>query len=446
MQQEPDLHQALVIARSLDRKFKKKRCAMIYVSKLINQYIWDGYGGAIGRLEDILVNGTDKNLPPIVALVVKKNHLGIEMIPANQIASLWPSMTLKVGAERIKPYQPSGHELPLLDRVLDQQIVDTEGKRLVRVNDLQLARAGDLFVLTGVDVSSIGLLRRLGLEKLGRHVGDALKRPVKTTVIPWEFVASIDHDDPLRLSVSQNKLVKLPAADIAAIVDELDHHTITALLEGFDNPSLADTLEESSPELQMTILANMPPERAADILEEMDPDEAADLLADLPEQTSEALLELMEQDDAQEVRTLLTYPEDTAGGIMTTEFAYVPIDLTVGAALNYLRSSEDARDDEGMHYVHILDHNKRLQGVVTLRDLVMAEPDSELQQWVIAEKITVEPLTPQKDVAYLIAKYDLASIPVIDPNTNVMLGIVTVDDAIDIVLPTAWKKRLPRLF
>ncbi|MCK9504864.1 MAG: CBS domain-containing protein, partial [Porticoccaceae bacterium] len=208
----------------------------------------------------------------------------------------------------------------------------------------------------------------------------------------------------------------------------------------------ADTLEESSPELQMTILANMSPERAADILEEMDPDEAADLLADLPEQTSEALLELMEQDDAREVRTLLTYPEDTAGGIMTTEFAYVPADLTVGAALNYLRSSEDARDDEGMHYVHILDHNKRLRGVVTLRDLVMAEPGSELQQWVIAERITVEPLTPQNDVAYLIAKYDLASIPVIDPNTNVMLGIVTVDDAIDIVLPTAWKKRLPRLF
>jgi magnesium transporter len=284
------------------------------------------------------------------------------------------------------------------------------------------------------------------LEKVGRSIGNAINRPAKSVVIPWEFVASIEHDDPLRLSVSQNRLVKMPPADIAAIVDELDHHTSTALLEGFDNEALADTLEESSSEMQMTILSNMAPERAADILEEMDPDEAADLLADLPNGTSQALLELMEQDEALEVRTLLTYPEDAAGGIMTTEFAYVPEDLTVGEALDFLRQSEDAQDDEVMYYVHILDHNRQLKGIVTLRDLVMADPNSNLRQWVEAEEISVEPLTPQKEVAYLIAKYDLRSIPVIDPENQAMLGIVTVDDAIDIVLPTAWKKRLPRLY
>lgn len=419
---------------------------MIYFSQLINQQVWDGYGGVVGKLANILINGTDKTMPPIVALVMKKNPAGIDLIPANQIASLWPSITLKVGADRIKPFHPGGHELPLLDRVLDQQIVDTEGKRLVRVNDLQIARAGDIFVLTGVDISGIGLLRRLGLEKIGRSIGEALNRPAKSVVIPWEFVASIEHDDPLRLSVSQNKLVKMPPADIAAIVDELDRHTTTALLEGFDNQALADTLEESSSELQMTILSNMSPERAADILEEMDPDEAADLLADLPDITSEALLELMEQDEAQEVRTLLTYPEDTAGGIMTTEFAFVPEDLTVSEALAFLRDSEDARNDEVMYYVHILDRDMRLRGIVTLRDLVMADPGSDLRQWIKGEPLAVEPLTPQKEVAYLIAKYNLRSIPVTDPESKAMLGIVTVDDAIDIVLPTAWKKRLPRLF
>ncbi|MFU8826894.1 MAG: magnesium transporter [Brevefilum sp.] len=419
---------------------------MIYFSQLINQQVWDGYGGVVGKLADILINGTDKTMPPIVALVMKKNPAGIDLIPANQIASLWPSITLKVGADRIKPFHPGGHELPLLDRVLDQQIVDTEGKRLVRVNDLQIARAGDIFVLTGVDVSGTGLLRRLGLEKIGRAIGETLNRPPKPVVIPWEFVASIEHDDPLRLSVSQNKLVKMPPADIAAIVDELDRHTTTALLEGFDNQALADTLEESSSELQMTILSNMSPERAADILEEMDPDEAADLLADLPDITSEALLELMEQDEAQEVRSLLTYPEDTAGGIMTTEFAFVPEDLTVSEALAFLRDSEDAQDDEVMYYIHILDREMRLRGIVTLRDLVMTDPGSDLRQWIKGEPLAVEPLTPQKEVAYLIAKYNLRSIPVTDPESKAMLGIVTVDDAIDIVLPTAWKKRLPRLF
>jgi Mg/Co/Ni transporter MgtE len=124
----------------------------------------------------------------------------------------------------------------------------------------------------------------------------------------------------------------------------------------------------------------------------------------------------------------------------------VPEDLTVREALDYLRASEDAHDDEVMYYVHILDRTQRLRGIVTLRDLVMADPHSNLRQWVETEELAVEPLTPQKEVAYMIAKYNLRSIPVIDPESKAMLGIVTVDDAIDIVLPTAWKKRLPRLF
>jgi CBS domain-containing protein/sporulation protein YlmC with PRC-barrel domain len=419
---------------------------MIYFSQLINQNVWDGFGSIVGKLEDILIDGTEKKMPPIVALSIKKNPLDIEFIPAYQIASLWPSITLRVGADRINPYTPSGHELYLLDRVLDQQIVDTEGKRLVRVNDLQIARARDQFVLTGVDVSGTGLLRRLGLEKIGRTVGKVINKTPEPVVIPWRFVASIEHDDPLRLSVAQNKIVKMPPADIAAIVDELDRHTTSALLAGFNNETLADTLEESSPGLQMTILSNMTAERAADILEEMGPDEAADLLADLPDGTSKALLGLMEKEEALDLQTLLKYPEDTAGGIMTTEFAHVPDNITIQEAIDYLRQSKDAREDEVMYYVHIIDNQGRLKGIVTLRDLVMADPQSKLQQWEEPDIIYVEPLTPQEDVAYMIAKYDLLSIPVVDPDSEEMLGIVTVDDAIDVILPTAWKKRLPRLF
>lgn len=419
---------------------------MIYFSQVIHQRVWDGYGSPIGKLEDILIDATEKKMPPVVALVLKDNPLNIKLISAKQVASFWPSMTLRVGIEKIIPYTPNGHELPLLDRVLDQQIVDIEGRRLVRVNDLQLARAGENFVLTGVDISGMGLLRRLGLEKVGTSLQSLFHRSPGTAVIPWNLVASIEHDDPLRLSVSQNKMVKMPPADIAAIVDELDHHTTSALLEGFDNVALADTLEESSPELQHAIIASMNPERAADILEEMDPDEAADILAGFPGQEGETLLELMEKDDATDLLALLQYPKDTAGGIMTNEYAYVPDDLTVGQALDYLRHSEDAIEDEVMYYVHILDESYRLHGIVTLRDLVMADPKRNISQWKIAENISVEPLTPQKEVAYLIAKYNLLSIPVVDPETEEMIGIVTVDDAIDTLLPTAWKKRLPRLF
>jgi Mg/Co/Ni transporter MgtE len=178
----------------------------------------------------------------------------------------------------------------------------------------------------------------------------------------------------------------------------------------------------------------------------MGPDEAADLLADLPTQTTERLLDLMEDADAEDVRALLAYPEDSAGGIMTTEFAYAPCEMTVGETLAYLRQSEDARDDEVMYYVYLLDKADVLHGVVSLRDLVMAPPDAATDSLIELDPVTVTPLTSQRDVAYLVAKYNVLALPVVEEESGVMLGIVTVDDALDAVLPTAWKKRLPRFF
>lgn len=419
---------------------------MIYVSQLLGQKVWDAYGREVGQVDDLMVAATEKNMPPLTALVLKKNRREIQYIPINQVASLWPSITLQVNVEKIEALNPSGHELLLKERVLDQQIVDTEGKRLVRVNDLQIARKGERFYLTGVDVSGLGLMRRLGLEKVGGKLVKLAGKGSHSEVIPWEFVASIEHDDPLRLSVSQSRLVRMLPADIAAILDDLDHHTSKALLQGFSNEELADTLEESSAEMQVAVLSHLNPERAADVLEEMDPDEAADLLADLPDQTSEQLLTLMEDEDAEEVRSLLGYPEESAGGIMTTEFAQVPAGLTVEEALEYLRNSKDALEDEIMYYVYILDKQERLQGVVSLRDLVISPLSTPLKKWMESEPIQVNPLTKPEEVAYLVAKYDLLSVPVVDPETNEMLGIVTVDDALDTVMPTAWKKKLPRFF
>jgi len=417
---------------------------MIYLSQLLNQKVWDGFGHVVGKLDDIMVNSTEKSMPPIAALVLKNAVDGKKMIDAQSIASLWPSIVLKTDINKAIPYTPKGHELLLKQRVLDEQIVDLEGRRLVRVNDLQIARKDELFYLTGVDASTVGLLRRLGLEKAGKRIAKLFHKDLKTHVIPWELVASVEHDDPLRLSVSQTRLVQMPPADIAAILDDLDSHTSKALLQGFTNEDLADTLEESSPEVQQAILSHLHPERAADVLEEMDPDEAADILADMDDQVSEQLLTLMEDEEAEEVRSLLGYPEDSSGGIMTTEFTWVPEHFTVGEALQFLRSSEDALEDEFMYYIYILDENQKLKGVVTLRDLVTSPLDQPLSKWIDDSIVRVYPLTPQEDAAYLIAKYDLMAVPVVEPETERMLGIVTVDDALDTVLPTAWKKRLPR--
>jgi len=418
---------------------------MIYLSQLIGQKVWDGFGHVVGKIDDIMVNATEKSAPPLSALVLKGAPENKNIIDAQSIASLWPSVTLKTDITKLVPYTPKGHELLLKQRVLDQQIVDTEGKRLVRVNDLQIARKGEQFFLTGVDASTNGLLRRLGLEKVGKSIARTFKKEAKTHVIPWEFVASIEHDDPLRLSVSQSRLVQMPPADIAAILDDLDSHTSKALLQGFPNEELADTLEQSSQEVQQAVLAHLHPERAADVLEEMDPDEAADILADMDDQTSERLLTLMEDDDAKEVRTLLGYPETSSGGIMTTEFATIRAGLLAGQALEYLRGSPQAQEDEALYYVHIVDDEGRLVGVLALRDLVMADPQTSVDEIMVRQPITVSPLTPQTEVARLVAKYNLLEVPVVNGD-GVLHGVVTVDDAIDAIIPTAWKKRLPRFY
>ena len=417
---------------------------MIYLSKLLDQKVWDAFGHVVGKLADLLVDKTDQTMPPITAIAIKDGSPELKLIDAKDIATLWPSITLNVDISKLDLFQPAGHELYLKQRALDQQIVDTEGKRLVRVNDLQIARKNNRFYLTGVDVGGTGLLRRLGLENFAKSVAKLLKKSWKTHVIPWEDVASIEHDDPLRLKVSQDRLVQMEPADIASILDDLDHHTSKALLQGFTDEQLADTLEESSPEVQQAVIAALKPERAADVLEEMDPDEAADLLADMDDQVSEQLLNLMEDEDEEDVRTLLRYPEDSSGGIMTTEFASVPANYTVEQALHHLRTNEDAKDDEFMFYVYLLDDNEKLQGVISLRDLVTAPLDQNLSNWFDDDPVMVNPLAPQEEAAYLVAKYNLMAVPVIEPETNVMLGIVTVDDAIDTVLPTAWKKKLPR--
>ena len=186
---------------------------MIYLSKLLNQKVWDAFGHVVGKLDDLLVDKTDQPMPPITAIAIKDGSPECKLVDAKDIATLWPSITLNVDLSKLDLYEPTGHELYLKQRALDQQIVDTEGKRVVRVNDLQIARKNDCFYLTGVDVGGTGLLRRLGLENLAKSVAKTLKKRWKTHVIPWEDVASIEHDDPLRLKVSQDRLVQMEPAD-----------------------------------------------------------------------------------------------------------------------------------------------------------------------------------------------------------------------------------------
>ncbi|HEY66854.1 MAG TPA: magnesium transporter [Thermoflexia bacterium] len=417
----------------------------IFLSEIQKKPIWDAQGERVGRCVDVLVRGVGQPFPLVCALALRDGADAPRFIAAEQVGWLRPSILLTTERSKLSPYEPQGDELWLARQVLDRQIVDVDGRRVVRVNDLQLARVGEHLCLVGADVGTMGLLRRLGVEHPIRALFSALRRRPPEAVIPWEDVAPLQADAPIRLRVSRERIGKLHPADIAAIVSDLDRRTGQALIEALDDETLADTLEESPAELQVAVLNHLKPERAADILEKMGPDEAADLLADLPEQTIRRLLELMEEEDAADVRRLLAYPEDSAGGIMTTEFATVPEGLTAGQALDYLRRSEAAQEDEALYYIYITDQAGRLKGVLSLRDLVMCAPEVPLANVAETKPVTADLYTPQREVAHLVAKYDLLAVPVVDEE-GVLHGIVTVDDAIDAFIPTAWKKRLPRFF
>jgi len=419
---------------------------MFYLSEILDKKVWDRWGKEIGKCRDILTGFDEKVFHRIVAVEIKEKNGNIKLVSSESISSLFPNVTISKPVVEVSVYVPKGNELYLKKQVLDHQIVDVEGKRVVRVNDIQIAFTKDAYYVTGVDVGNAGLMRRLGLKKMTELFGKLSTNPKTEGVISWKDVAYVEEKDPLRLKTSQEKISKLPPADIASILNDLDRPTGQSLLQKMGDEILADTLEESPAKFQIDALSRMGSERAADILEEMDPDEAADLIASLPREKSTTLLNLMEKDEADDIRTLLDYPPDSAGGIMTTEFAWIPQGLTVDKAMAFLRSSEDAQEVEDMYYIYVLDEKECLVGVIYLRDLVMAAPTVEVASLMDKDPISVLPYSSQEETAYLAAKYNLLSVPVIDSKTGVMQGIVTLDDALDAVLPTAYKKRLPRFF
>jgi magnesium transporter len=247
----------------------------------------------------------------------------------------------------------------------------------------------------------------------------------------------------MRLRVPGDKIADLHPADLAEILSDLSKAESGRLVESLDVKTLADALEEVEPDFQASLVESMADEKVADVLEEMAPDEAADLLAELPEDRSQELLKLMEDEDAAEVRRLLTYPDDTAGGLMNTEFVAVPAHFTAEQTICTLR--ETANEAETIFYVYVTDSAGCLLGVFSLRELVLARPETPVLELIERRVVTVNLLDRQDDVAQIVAKYNLLAVPVVDERGR-MHGIVTADDALDKIIPTAWKKRLPRLY
>jgi Mg/Co/Ni transporter MgtE len=223
----------------------------------------------------------------------------------------------------------------------------------------------------------------------------------------------------------------------------MSHSESGQLLESLDIEHLADALEEVEPDFQATLVQNMPDEMVADVLEEMSPDEAADLLAEMPRERSEDLLELMQDEERDEVKLLLSYPDDSAGGLMTTDIVTVSPELTVSQAIDAIRSFKEEVDS--VIYVYVVDPENHLLGTFSLSDLIFAQPHSRVEDFMHTKVVTANVLEKQDELAQVVSKYNLQAVPVVDDN-NCLMGMVTADDALDKIIPTAWKKRLPRFY
>jgi magnesium transporter len=412
---------------------------MFYLSKLLGHVVRDTEGKSAGTLQDVVVS-TRQKYPRVTTLILKRGNRRLGA-PWDTVASLEESgVLLRVAAATLDDYATQTGELLLSGQVLDRQIVDTDGRKMIRVNDIQLARSGPSLRVVAVDVSSGAILRRIGLARVSTRIS---KNP-KPRLIDWSAVdLQASDSEAVRLTVPRRDLSLLHPADIAEIAHELSPEERAAVFEALEDEVAADTLEEMHPAYQASLLSGLPDEKAADLLEDVSPDDAADLLADLPKRRATRLLSLMDREKADEIRELLTYPENSAGGIMTTAFAVVPPEVSAAEAIELLRDQEP--EVETVYYVYVTDKREHLLGVISLRDLLTVPGGRRVRDFMSSDPISVRLEAGEEEVTQTIAKYNLLALPVVDA-TGVVHGIVTIDDAIDLVLPLAWKKRLPRIF
>lgn len=422
---------------------------MLFLTEILGAEVIDVRQHRTGAVRDLTVR-VQEPYPVVTGLVVsRRGQLVIPWSEVRTFAAATREVALRSAREESERHPVDPDDIWLARDVMDKQVVDTDGRRVVRVNDLQLVESAGSLLLVGADIGIRGILRRLGLEKLTKSVARLFGRDLPMVLVSWEVVAPLGAapdskqpagDDAIHLRISGRRIAKLHPADIADIVEDLGAKERRTIFDTLTEDVAADTLEEMELEDQVSVIEHMDAERASDILEEMPPDEVADILTELPHDRAEQLLSLMEKEEAQEVKELLAYEEDTAGGLMTTEYVAVPERLTAQECIDELRRMEP--NAESIYYVFVIDADEHLRGVLSLRDLIVARPDTTISSIMIRDVITVHLEDSAQEVAAVLSKYNLLAIPVVDDEFRIQ-GLVTVDDALDAVLPESVKRKLP---
>ena len=405
-----------------------------HFGNLLGKRVLRADGTTLGRLSDLVVVSGEP-YPPVESLVVRAGRR-VWQLPWTSVATMNGTLQLKPGSEPAPlPDAPVPDRVRLGREVLDRQIVDIEGAKLVRVNDLHFLETNGQLRVAHVDIGFRGLVRRMGWQRPVDRLVSLLRPGARylkdDAFLPWKLVQPIESaPGRVRIEATKKALASLHPADLAEIIEDLDRHQREVLFQRLDVETAADTLEESSAEVATELLEAVPPEKAADILEEMAPDEAADALSELSGETREELLQAMERPEAKEVAELLEYSPRSAGGLMTPDVVGLSPGATAGEALFEVRRRAD--DLPVVYEVFIVDEEV-LKGMVTLKDLVAADPSARLGQILREVPATVTAQDDIRDVARAAAKYNLLSVPVVNAAGG-LVGMVTADDILSEVV------------
>jgi len=406
---------------------------MLHATEVLGAEAYDAQGNFVGRVKEMFIEPADQ--PGRVSrLLLERGTYRPLVARHDQVSFVAPgTVRLNVDELALEPFRPNDAWLAVRKDLLDQQIIDTSGRKVVRVNDLNLVEQptnGTVELrVTQVDVGLAGAVRRLLQGIVSPSLIRRVQEKLPPRVIRWEFVNLIE-PNPMRrvkLRITHQTLAKLHPADLADIMEELSPDERQAIIDSLDEQTAAEALAELDARLQAQIVEKLNPEKAADIIEEMAPDEAADLLADLSPETSQELLGEMPREEAQEVQALLRFEENTAGGMMTTDFIFVGEDATQEEVVEWIRNQEVNLDQ--LEVIFLVNRQAVFSGTVTVARLLLAAPDQRVAELRAEAPVSVPPEEEEKEVFELFDKYNLHSLAVVDEAGHA-IGVITVDDVV----------------
>jgi magnesium transporter len=417
-----------------------------YLSGIIGKEAFGADGDAIGIIRDLLVNAVpsgqndpNQQLVTGVRLLINKetrfySFNSFRVVKAREMLNVSCRGLVELSREEVE------NGLLLVENILDKQIVDLNGRKLVRVNDVRLATLPAGTFAVAVDIGIEGLLRRIGIAIPIKRFLALFKINIPAKFILWDDVQAIDHSNlNIVLSKSYAKLHTLHPSDLADIIEDLGKKSSMSVFSALDEEKAADVLEELDPLTQIHIIENLPVNKAADVLEKMPADEAADIIDELEDERAELLLKEMDTESSQEVRELLEYPDNSVGSLMTTDILSFKPGITVQEVIEELRFKKP--ESVELYNLFVTEKNDVLIGSFNLRDLVVSQPETMVSQIMKSEPMFLYDNQKVEDIAELISKYNLLAVPVLD-RANQLQGMVVVDDVVeDLINKRRTKKR-----